>query len=148
MAATRCAGVAAAQRQPAYRQPSASSRHIKRSRRILAGSEIAFSIELAVCNAGYEVDGALFLKHHIPGEYLFRNTLAVFAKPGDDGRWRLRYAWADDQWPGGPKAQAESDLAGTQATGNAGPSATVFSIPLTSAKGFAAELKLALSTWA
>ena len=118
------------------------------SRRILAGSEIAFSIELAVCNAGYEVDGALFLKHHIPGEYLFRNTLAVFAKPGDDGRWRLRYAWADDQWPGGPKAQAESDLAGTQATGNAGPSATVFSIPLTSAKGFAAELKLALSAWA
>ena len=115
------------------------------SRRILAGSEIAFSIELAVCNAGYEVDGALFLKHHIPGEYLFRDTLVVFAKPGDGGQWRLRYAWANEQWSGGPKTQAELD--GVTVGGIGQHPSNVFTVPLASPKGFAAELKIALSGW-
>lgn len=117
------------------------------SRRITAGSEIAFSIELAVCNAGYEIDGALFLKNHIPGEYLFRNTLVLFAKPGEDGLWRLRYVWGDDQWAGGPKTRAELDSARSRAIGIVQQAPDVFSVPLSSAKGFAAELKIALSAW-
>ena len=116
------------------------------SRRITAGSEVAFSIELAVCNAGYEVDGALFLKNHIPGEYLFRNTLVLFARPDGD-RWRLRYVWADDHWAGGPKTQAELDEASTRAIGIAQQAPDVFTVPVASAKGFAAELKIALSQW-
>ena len=87
------------------------------SRKILAGSDVAFSIELAVCNAGYEVDGALFLKNHIPGEYLFRNTLVLFAKPEADGHWRLRYVWGNDQWAGGPKNLAELESFRTRAIG-------------------------------
>ena len=117
------------------------------SSKILAGSEIAFSIDLAVSNAGYQVDGALFLKNHIPGEYLFRNTLVVFAKPDDAGGWRLRYVWSDDQWAGGPKNEAELAGARSKAIGINQQAPNVFGIPLQSAKGFSAELKLSLSAW-
>ncbi len=117
------------------------------SSKIMAGSEIAFSIDLAVCNAGYEVDGALFLKNHIPGEYLFRNTLVLFAKPDGAGGWRLRYVWADDQWAGGAKNEAELDAARRKAIGINQQAPNVFDIPLRSAKGFEANMKLALSTW-
>jgi pimeloyl-ACP methyl ester carboxylesterase len=116
-------------------------------RKILAGSEVAFSIELAVCNAGYEVDGALFLKNHIPGEYLFRNTLVLFAKPMDDAGWRLRYVWGDDQWAGGPKNEAALESFSRRAIGINQQAPNVFSIPVSSAKGFQAELKLSLAKW-
>ncbi|MGH8054877.1 MAG: esterase/lipase family protein [Stenotrophomonas sp.] len=118
------------------------------SRRIMAGSEIAFSINLAVTNAGYQVDGALFLKNHIPGEHLFRNTLVLFARPAEDGSWRLRYVWADDQWAGGPKNEAELDVARRAAIGIIQQAPNVFTVPLRSGKGFEAALKLSLSDWA
>ncbi len=117
------------------------------SRKILAGSEIVFSIDLAVCNAGYRIDGALFLKHHIPGEYLFRNTLVLFAKPDGDGGWQLRYVWSDENWAGGSKHAAIPVAAGTRAIGIRQPDADVFSIPVQSDKGFTAELKIALAAW-
>jgi hypothetical protein len=115
-------------------------------KRILAGSEIAFSIDLAIGNAGYQVDGALFLKNHIPAEYLFRNTLVLFAKPGPDG-WRLRYVWSDEQWAGGPKNEAELAVARDKAIGISQQAPNVFNVPVRSSKGFAAELKLSLSAW-
>lgn len=117
------------------------------SRKILAGSEVAFSIELAISNAGYEVDGALFLKNHIPGEYLFRNTLVLFAKPESEGRWRLRYVWGDDHWAGGPKNEAELESLGTRAIGISQTAPNVFSVPIHSTKGLQASLKLALAQW-
>ena len=117
------------------------------SRRITAGSEIAFSVELAVRNAGYEVDGALFLKNHIPGEYLFRNTLILFAKPADGLQWKLRYVWGDDHWAGGPKNEAALESFSQRAIGINQQAPNVFAIPLRSAKGFAAELKLAMAQW-
>ena len=93
--------------------------------KILAGSEVAFSIEVAVSNAGYEIDGALFLKQHIPAEYLFRDTLVLFAKR-EDGEWKLRYVWADQQWATGPKTDADVLALGRKAIGIAqqAPSAT------------------------
>ena len=108
---------------------------------------MAFSIELAVSNAGYEIDGALFLKQHIPGEYLFRNTLVLFAKQ-DGGEWKLRYVWADEHWATGPKTGAEVLALGRKAIGIAQQAPSAFSIPLASAKGFRAALQIALSAWA
>jgi hypothetical protein len=116
--------------------------------KITAGSEVAFSIELAVSNAGYEVDGALFLKQHIPGEYLFRDTLVLFAKQDDTGDWALRYVWADDRWATGPKSEADVIALGKQAIGIRQQSPSAFAVPLESSKGFRATLRIALSAWA
>lgn len=118
------------------------------SRRITAGSEIAFSIALSISNAGYDVDGLLFLKNHIPGEYLFRDTLVLFAKPDNDGNWRLRYVWSDNHWAGGPKNAAELAAAGTKAIGIKQQTPDLFSIPVRSNKGFDADLMLSLAAWA
>ncbi|GAA5007774.1 hypothetical protein FNZ56_03885 [Pseudoluteimonas lycopersici] len=116
------------------------------SSKIMAGSEVAFSIELAVSNAGYEIDGALFLKQHIPAEYLFRDTLVLFAKR-DDGEWKLRYVWADQNWATGPKDQAALVRIGQKANGIPQKSASGFVVPLQSNKGFQGELTIALSPW-
>ena len=114
--------------------------------KIMAGSEVAFSIEVAVSNAGYEIDGALFLKQHIPGEYLFRDTLVLFAKR-DGGEWKLRYVWTDEHWATGPKDAAELVRVGQKANGIPQKSASGFSVPLRSDKGFQGELTIALSPW-
>lgn len=118
------------------------------SAKILAGSEVAFSIEIAVSNAGYEIDGALFLKQHIPGEYLFRDTLVLFAKRDDAGGWKLRYVWADEHWATGPKNAAELARLGGKAIVGTEQEPSVFAVPLASSKGFRAELKIALAPWA
>ena len=115
--------------------------------KILAGSEVAFSIEVAVSNAGYEIDGALFLKTHIPGEYLFRNTLVLFAKQDDAKQWKLRYVWADDRWATGSKSEAELIRLGGGAVGIEQDASSVFSIPIESTKGFKANLAISLSVW-
>ena len=115
--------------------------------KIMAGSEVAFSIEVAVSNAGYEIDGLLFLKQHIPGEYLFRDTLVLFAKRDDAGEWKLRYVWTNQHWATGPKDEADLVRIGQQANGIPQKSATGFSIPLQSDKGFQGALTIALSPW-
>lgn len=117
------------------------------SSKITAGSEVSFSIDLAVSTAGYEVDGALFLKQHIPGEFLFRDTLVLFAKRNDDGTWALRYVWADEHWATGPKNAAEVARMGKKAVGVAQTAPTLFAVPVASSKGFQAQLSIALSPW-
>jgi len=117
------------------------------SSKILAGSEVAFSIELAVSNAGYEIDGALFLKQHIPGEHLFRDTLVLFAKRDDAGAWKLRYVWADEHWATGPKNAAELARIGQKSIGIAQQDPSVFVVPVESSKGFRAELNVSLAPW-
>ncbi|MBS0215560.1 MAG: hypothetical protein JSR50_07350 [Proteobacteria bacterium] len=116
--------------------------------KITAGSEVAFSIDLAVSNAGYEVDGALFLKQHIPGEYLFRDTLVLFAKRDDAGSWKLRYVWTGQNWATGTKTPADLVQLGQQAIGITQQDPSVFSIPVKSNKGFGAMLNISLSPWA
>ena len=117
------------------------------SSKIETGKEVAFSIDLAVSNAGYEVDGALFLKSHIPGEYLFRNTLVLFAKRDETKQWKLRYVWADDRWASGSKSEAELVRLGGGAVGIEQDASSVFSIPIASTKGFQANLAISLSVW-
>lgn len=115
--------------------------------RITTGSEVSFSIELAVSTAGYEVDGALFLKQHIPGEYLFRNTLALFARRGEDGDWALRYVWADEHWATGRKQAADMARLGREAVGIAQQSPSAYAVPVESDKGFRGTLTISLSPW-
>mgnify|MGYP000887652503 CR=1 FL=1 len=117
------------------------------SSKILAGSEVAFSIDLAVLNAGYEIDGALFLKQHIPGEYLFRDTVVLFAKRGEDGQWILRYVMSDDHWATDKKSAAALAGLSNSASRVTMTSATTFSLPLSSNKGFQAELIITLAAW-
>lgn len=115
--------------------------------KIEVGSEVAFSIDLAVSNAGYEVDGALFLKSHIPGEYLFRDTLVLFAKRDSDGAWQLRYVWTDDNWASGSKSEAELIKLGSKALGLKQESPSTFSVPMESSKGFRADLTIGMAAW-
>ena len=117
------------------------------SSKIETGEYVAFSIDLAVSNAGYEIDGALFLKTHIPGEYLFRNTLVLFAKRNEAKEWKLRYVWADDRWATGTKSEAELIRLGGGAVGIEQDASSVFSIPMESTKGFKANLAISLSVW-
>ena len=102
-------------------------------KKITSGQTIVFSVDLAVSTTGYEIDGFLFLDKHVPGEYLFRNTVTVRALPKDDG-WSIRYNMTDDQW---------SEQTGTPAKEDEGG----WYIPLTSAKGFSGKLRLSPRAW-
>jgi hypothetical protein len=101
------------------------------SSRITSGNSIVFSVDLAVSTTGYEIDDVLFLKKHIEGEYLYRNTLAVKATRNRD-QWSIRYALTDKEW---------SEEAGTLAV----QTDEGFVIPITSEKGFRADLRLRVS---
>lgn len=117
------------------------------SSKITSGQEVAFSVELAIYNAGYEIDGVLFLKQHIPGEYLFRDTLVLFARRREGGGWQLRYVWSDERWA--RSRPSDSDIAAEAEHAGSSPHDTTmqFSIPLQSAKGFRATLQIALASW-
>jgi hypothetical protein len=118
------------------------------SKKSTSGKDIAFTIDLAVASSGYEIEGRLF-NSHIPGEYLFRNTLVLFAKQAKDGTWSLKYVWADDQWASGTSKTANTDDDDEPAGATAvGTDAQGFAIPLKSAKGFAGTLHIAVSNWA
>ncbi len=96
--------------------------------RIAAGASIVFTADLGVSTTGYEVDGRLWFKRHIPGEYLFRNTVTIRATPADGG-WRLYYNLADDAWSENARSAVEQDDRG-------------YYIPLASKKGFSGRLRL------
>ncbi len=53
---------------------------------------LGFSLDLRVLVPEYEVDGALFLKRHYDGGYLFRDKLNLEARH-QQGEWQLRYGW-------------------------------------------------------
>ena len=117
------------------------------TRNILAGSEIAFSIDLAVATAGYEIDDALIFKTHIPGEYLFRNALVLYAKADADGNWSLRYVWSDSNWASGPKSDADKLDVDSSRIAALHPDSDTFEIPVKSDKGFDAMLNISVSGW-
>ena len=100
------------------------------TRRITVGRTLVFSLELAVSTTGYTIDNRLWFDQHLEGEYLFRDTLTIRATRGDDG-WALRYIHTDESFSEGRGRLAESDDQG-------------FTIPITSRKGFRANLHLAL----
>ena len=112
------------------------------TKKILSGSELVFSIDLAISTSGYEIDDGLIFKSHISGEYLFRDTLVLFAKPDDSGHWALRFVWSDTHWASGVKqdAQPAPDVKGSDGAGR-------FVIPVESDKGFKASLCIDVAAW-
>lgn len=101
--------------------------------KITRGRTVVFSVELAVSTTGYTVDGFLFLDTHIPGEYLFRDTVTVRATPTENG-WNLRYILTDQRWGEQRGKDVERDTEGPY-------------IPLSTTKGFAAKLRLRYRDW-
>ena len=109
------------------RMPMLFSIYLDRAK-IETGKALVFGVELSVSTTEYEIDGFLFFDQTIQGEYLFRNTLVIRATPDKDG-WKVRYNLADDAWGESRGKEAQFD-------GNG------FIIPLKSAKGFEAKLRL------
>lgn len=100
------------------------------TRQITAGQTVVFSIELAVSSTGYTLDGKLWLKKHVEGEYLFRDTVVMRITLTDDG-WNVRYVLADDQSSERLGSLCESD-------------GQDHLVPLQSPKGFRGVLRLAV----
>ena len=94
------------------------------------GRTLVMTVELAVSATDYFVDGALWTEHRVEGEYLYRDTLTLKMTPVGDG-WNLRYVTTDEQWSerGGSKAEPDGDS---------------YLIPLSSKKGFKAQLRMTL----
>lgn len=91
---------------------------------------LVFSIDLAVSSTEFEVDGALFLDEHIPGEHLYRHLIVVHATPADDG-WQVQYRLGENKRE---MKEVEQDEKGMY-------------IPLTSEEGFIAKLRLVAREW-
>ncbi|MGO1501111.1 MAG: hypothetical protein ACTHWH_07485 [Marinobacter sp.] len=94
------------------------------------GRTLVMTVELAVSATDYFVDGALWTEHRVEGEYLYRDTLTLKMTPRADG-WNLRYVTTDEQWSerDGSKAKRDGDS---------------YFIPLSSKKGFRANLRMTL----
>lgn len=99
------------------------------TRKITVGSTVVFNVDLEVSTTGYTIDGWLS-KQHIEGERVFRETLTLRATPVADG-WNLRYVFADEDSSEKPGKLADRD-------------GEDFIVPLSSKKGFAARLRLAV----
>ncbi len=94
------------------------------------GRTLVMTVELAVSATDYYIDGALWTEHRVEGEYLFRDTLTLKMTPAGKG-WNLRYVSTDEQWSerGGHRVESDGDS---------------FLIPLSSKKGFKAQLRMNL----
>lgn len=104
------------------------------TKRIAVGQAVVFTAELSISTTGYTVDERLWFDRHIPGEYLFRDTVSIRAAPGADG-WTIRYNLTGESWGEALGRKVEEDANGLY-------------IPLASRKGFKGKLRLAASHWA
>lgn len=86
-----------------------------------------FTVELAVSSTGYNIDGRLW-GGHVEGDYLYRDTLTLRLRRTQEG-FVVRYLSSEEKWSEATGALAEQAGDG-------------FRVPLRSAKGFRAELKL------
>ncbi len=120
-------------RSPAPRSPQLFSLFLDTAA-VTHGTTMVFSLELAVRTTGYEIDNRLWLDRHIPGEYLYRDTIVVRVRHSDDG-WSVRYNLTDERWGESRGSKAEVDANGA------------ISIPLSSQKGFKATLRLQPQQW-
>lgn len=109
------------------------------TQKIVKGKTVVFNVEIAVSSTGYTIEGRLW-NQHIEGEYLFRDTLTLRATPTNKptngplkgptkDSWNLRYLYTDERWSDGRGTLAEQKD-------------DEYLIPLKSAKGFKAELRL------
>ncbi|MBR0672715.1 lipase family alpha/beta hydrolase [Neoroseomonas soli] len=84
-----------------------SAARVNRRRRSLG-----FSVDLGVLVPEYEVEGALWLRNHYPGGYIFRDKINIEAiPPENEGEaWRLRYGFDSDA-PNAATKEAEATAA-------------------------------------
>ncbi|HTN33553.1 MAG TPA: hypothetical protein VL091_06070 [Marinobacter sp.] len=94
------------------------------------GRTLVMTVELTVSATDYFVDGALWAQHRVEGEYLYRDTLTLKITPSKTG-WNLSYVTTDEQWSERGGSRVEPDGAN-------------YRIPLSSKKGFKAQLRLTL----
>ena len=75
---------------------------------------LGFSLDLGVLVPDYEVDGALWIKNHYPGGYIFRDKLNLEALPPktDADSWQLRYGF-DSRTPNRATVTADSQVKDT-----------------------------------
>ena len=103
------------------------------TRQITRGRTVVLGLDCVIATTGYEIDGRFFFEQHLPGEVLFRDTVALRLTPTADG-WRIRYTLADNGWSEGRGRPVELDEQGPF-------------IPLRSGKGLRAKLRLSLRPW-
>jgi hypothetical protein len=118
------------------RHPQLFSVFLDSSRRPPRRRELVFTAQLTVSTTEYEVGNSLLTRTHIPGEFLFRDTVVVRATPPGDEKeeWKVGFVLSDNRW---------SDETFTTVALAGGS----FSIPLVNDKGFAARLVLRPRPW-
>jgi hypothetical protein len=58
---------------------------------------MSYIVTVGVRVPDYEVDGALWTKHHYEGSYLFHDSVLVSVTPPSEGRgWSAKYDWQTD----------------------------------------------------
>jgi pimeloyl-ACP methyl ester carboxylesterase len=132
---------AGALRQDA-RQPTLFSVFLDTTRRPQRSKEMMFSVQIAVSMLTYRGEDSSADDHYVPGEYLFRDTLAINAIPPDtpEASWRVGYVLADSGWSGAGDTIADS---GKDEQGR-----PYVAIPLRNdRKGFKATLRLYGTPW-
>ena len=100
---------------------------------IKSGKTLVFSAELAVSTTGYQIENQLWFDEHIPGEFLFRDTISIRATEKTDD-WTIRYVLTEDSWGENRGKKLEEDNHG-------------LFIPLKSRKGFKGKLRLQIEGW-
>ncbi len=98
-----------------------------------AGRTLVFAVDVAVSATDYVVGDSLWSKQRVEGEYLFRNTIVIRAKPAD-GSWDMKYNLIDDAWGENAGRAVEQDQKGLY-------------VPCKSGKGFKAKLRLRARKW-
>lgn len=118
------------------RHPQLFSIFLDSARRPPRRRDLVFTVQLTVSTSTYEVGDTLFTRTHIPGEYVFRDTIVISATPPGDPKdvWKVGYVLADNQWA-------------TDSMATVKPVAGRYSIPLANGKGFAAQLVLEPRPW-
>lgn len=125
----------------AAKQPTLFSVFMDTSKRPEHRKEMMFSIQLSVSMLTYRGEESSADDHYVPGEYLFRDTLAINAIPPDmpDASWRVGYVFADSGW-----SNAKDAIADSRKDEQGKP---YVAIPLENAKGFKATLRLYGTPW-
>ena len=86
---------------------------------VKASKSVSFAFDLKVLVPDYEVDGAIFLKRHYEGGYIYRELILIEAFPDATaiGGWRIKYGFQDMN-PGKPGVDAVTTALPPDPVGN------------------------------
>lgn len=101
-------GASRATRQPNRDQsPHLFSVFLDPKKSVKASGSVSFAFDLKVLVPDYEVDGALFLKRHYEGGFVYRELILVEAIPDNKAPsgWRIKHGYQDIN-PGKPGTDA------------------------------------------